>query len=188
MMPNLLQYPVALFGVLRAGLVVVNVNPQYTPPELEHQLKDSGAVAIVVLENFAHTLQEVLDRNPPLKPLVITTEIGDMFPVVKELLTNVVVKYVKQMVPPWKIPGAIDFNAALRAGRAAAARGRAAGPRRHRVPAVHRRHHRRGQGRDADARQHGREPAAGGGMDRAATWRTARRCSSVRCRCITSTR
>ncbi len=68
MMPNLLQYPVALFGVLRAGLVVVNVNPQYTAHELEHQLKDSGAVAIVVLENFAHTLQEVLERNPTLQP------------------------------------------------------------------------------------------------------------------------
>ena len=63
MLPNLLQYPVALFGMLRAGMVVVNVNPQYTPPELEHQLKDSGATAIVVLENFAHTLQEVLDTT-----------------------------------------------------------------------------------------------------------------------------
>jgi len=117
MMPNLLQYPVALFGVLRAGLVVVNVNPQYTAPELEHQLKDSGAVAIVVLENFAHTLQQVLDRNPALKLTVITTEVGDMFPVVKEVLTNVVVKYVKHMVPEWKIAGATEFNAALRAGR-----------------------------------------------------------------------
>jgi long-chain acyl-CoA synthetase len=118
MMPNLLQYPVALFGVLRAGLVVVNVNPQYTASELEHQLKDSGAAAIVVLENFAHTLQEVLDRNPALRPAVITTEVGDMFPVVKELVTNVVVKYVKHMVPPWKIGGATEFNAALRAGHA----------------------------------------------------------------------
>ncbi|HWR88148.1 MAG TPA: AMP-binding protein, partial [Acidiferrobacterales bacterium] len=116
MMPNLLQYPVALFGVLRAGLVVVNVNPQYTVPELEHQLKDSGAVAIVVLENFAHTLQQVLEKNPTLKLAVITTEVGDMFPVVKELLTNVVVKYVKHMVPEWKIAGATGFNAALRAG------------------------------------------------------------------------
>jgi long-chain acyl-CoA synthetase len=116
MMPNLLQYPVALFGVLRAGLVVVNVNPQYTAPELEHQLKDSGAVAIVVLENFAHTLQEVLEKDPTLNLVVITTEVGDMFSVVKELLTNVVVKYVKHMVPEWKIAGAIKFNAALRAG------------------------------------------------------------------------
>lgn len=116
MMPNLLQYPVALFGVLRAGMVVVNVNPQYTVPELEHQLRDSGAVAIVVLENFAHTLQEVLDRNKAMVLTVITTEVGDMFPVVKELVTNVVVKFVKKMVPEWKITGAIEFNAALRAG------------------------------------------------------------------------
>ena len=116
MMPNLLQYPVALFGVLRAGMVVVNVNPQYTVPELEHQLRDSGAVAIVVLENFAHTLQEVLDRNKAMVLTVITTEVGDMFPVVREVVTNVVVKYVKKMVPEWKIRGAIEFNAALRIG------------------------------------------------------------------------
>jgi long-chain acyl-CoA synthetase len=116
MMPNLLQYPVALFGVLRAGLVVVNVNPQYTVPELEHQLLDSGTVAIVVLENFAHTLQAVLQRNLALNPIVITTEVGDLFPLVKELLTNAVVKHVKHLVPPWTIAGAIEFNAALRAG------------------------------------------------------------------------
>jgi long-chain acyl-CoA synthetase len=118
MMPNLLQYPVALFGVLRAGMVVVNVNPQYTAPELAHQLKDSGAAAIVVLENFAHTLQVVLEKDPALNLVVITTEVGDLFPVVKELLTNVVVKYVKHMVPDWKIAGATEFNAALRAGHA----------------------------------------------------------------------
>ena len=116
MMPNLLQYPVAMFGVLRAGLVVVNVNPQYTAPELEHQLKDSGASVIVVLENFAHTLQQVLERNPTMQMTVITTEVGDMFPVVKELVTNAVVKYLKKMVPEWHISGAIEFNAALCAG------------------------------------------------------------------------
>ncbi len=116
MMPNLLQYPVALFGVLRAGLVVVNVNPQYTVPELEHQLEDAGAAAVVVLENFAVTLQKVLERKPALQLAVITTEVGDMFPVAKELLTNLVVKYVKKMVPTWSIPGAIEFNATLRAG------------------------------------------------------------------------
>lgn len=117
MMPNLLQYPVALLGVLRAGLVVVNVNPQYTAPELAHQLEDSGAAAIVVLENFARTLQEVLERHPRLRPVVITTEVGDMFPLLKELLVNATVKYVKHMVPEWKIDGAIGFNAALRLGR-----------------------------------------------------------------------
>ena len=118
MMPNLLQYPVAMFGALRAGLIVVNVNPQYTVTELEHQLLDSGAAAIVVLENFAQTLQRVLQRNPALKLAVVTTEVGDMFPVFKEVLTNAVVKYVKKMVPPWTIPGAVEFNAALRAGHA----------------------------------------------------------------------
>jgi long-chain acyl-CoA synthetase len=117
MMPNLLQYPVALFGVLRAGLVVVNVNPQYTATELAHQLKDSGAAVIVVLENFAHTLQEVLEQNPALKLTVITTEVGDMFPIVREVLTNVVVKYVRHMVPQWQIADATEFNAALREGR-----------------------------------------------------------------------
>jgi long-chain acyl-CoA synthetase len=116
MMPNLLQFPVALFGVLRAGLVVVNVNPQYTAPELEHQLRDSGASAIVVLENFAHTLQGVLETNPALTLTVITTEVGDMFPLMKELLINVAVKYVKKMVPHWEIAHAVEFNAALRAG------------------------------------------------------------------------
>jgi len=116
MMPNLLQYPVALFGVLRAGLVVVNVNPQYTAPELEHQLRDSGAAAIVVLENFAHTLQQVLEKNPGWKVAVVTTEVGDLFPVVKELLTNAVVRYVKHAVPDWEIAGTTEFNAALRAG------------------------------------------------------------------------
>jgi long-chain acyl-CoA synthetase len=120
MMPNLLQYPVALFGVLRAGLVVVNVNPQYTATELAHQLLDSGASAIVVLENLAHTLQEVLDQYPSLSLnlTVITTEVGDLFSLVKEVLTNVVVKYVKKLVPAWKIEGSTEFNTALRSGHA----------------------------------------------------------------------
>ena len=116
MLPNLLQYPVALFGTLRAGMTVVNVNPMYTARELQHQLKDSGATAIVVLENFAHTLQEVLPATP-IKA-VITTQIGDLFPQPKALLTNLVVKHVKKMVPPWRIPNAIEFGAALQAGRA----------------------------------------------------------------------
>jgi long-chain acyl-CoA synthetase len=116
MSPNLLQYPVALYGVLRAGMVVVNVNPQYTVPELEHQLIDSGASAIVVLENFAHTLQTVLERHPELQMAVISTEVGDLFPVVMEVITNVVVKFAKHMVPAWKIDGAVEFNAALRIG------------------------------------------------------------------------
>jgi long-chain acyl-CoA synthetase len=115
MMPNLLQYPVALFGVLRAGMVVVNVNPLYTPRELEHQLKDSGAVAIVVLENFAHTLARVVESTPVR--VVVTTQVGDMLPPLKRWLTNAVVKHVKKMVPPWKLAGAVTLDRALAAGR-----------------------------------------------------------------------
>jgi long-chain acyl-CoA synthetase len=115
MMPNLLQYPVAMFGALRAGLVVVNVNPLYTPRELEHQLKDSGAAAIVVLENFAHTLEHVVGSTPVR--FVITTQVGDLLPPVKRLLTNAAVKHVKKLVPPWRLDGAIDFNRMLAAGR-----------------------------------------------------------------------
>jgi long-chain acyl-CoA synthetase len=115
MLPNLLQYPIALFGALRAGLTVVNTNPLYTARELEHQLKDSGASAIVVLENFAQTLQQVLSRTSVRT--VITTQIGDMFPAVKALLTNFVVKHVKKMVPPWNIAGTTSFKGALGAGR-----------------------------------------------------------------------
>ena len=114
MMPNALQYPVALFGVLRAGMTVVNVNPLYTPRELEHQLIDSGATVIVIIENFAHTLQEVLAKTPV--KTVITTELGDLFPFLKRLLVNFVVKHVKKMVPAWEIPGAIPFRRVLSEG------------------------------------------------------------------------
>jgi long-chain acyl-CoA synthetase len=114
MMPNVLQYPVALFGILRAGLIVVNVNPLYTPRELEHQLKDSGATAIVIVENFARTLQEVLGKTPV--KTVITTQLGDLFPFLKRTLVNFVVKRVKKLVPAWNMPGAISFNQALGAG------------------------------------------------------------------------
>jgi long-chain acyl-CoA synthetase len=114
MMPNLLQYPVALFGALRAGMTVVNVNPLYTARELRHQLRDSGAEAIVVLENFAHTLQEVM-ADTPVKT-VVTTQVGDLLPALKSLLVNFVVKRVKGMVPEWRISAALDFHAALEAG------------------------------------------------------------------------
>jgi long-chain acyl-CoA synthetase len=116
MLPNLLQYPVALLGVLRAGLVAVNTNPLYTPRELEHQLKDSGAKAIVVLENFAHTLEQVIGATQVRT--VITTQIGDRLPPVKRLLVNAVVKYGKKMVPDFHLSGAVEFNDALAAGRA----------------------------------------------------------------------
>ncbi|MCP5158395.1 MAG: long-chain-fatty-acid--CoA ligase [Gammaproteobacteria bacterium] len=114
MMPNALQYPVALFGALRAGLTVVNVNPLYTARELEHQLKDSGASVIVIIENFAHTLQGVLHKT--LIRTVVTTQLGDLFPFPKRLLVNFVVKRVKKMVPPWDIPGSIPFQRALSEG------------------------------------------------------------------------
>jgi long-chain acyl-CoA synthetase len=117
MMPNLLQVPVALFGALRAGLVVVNVNPQYTVPELEHQLRDADVSAVVVLENFAHTLQVVLERNPTLRPAVVTSQVGDLLPAFRELVTNLVVKYVKHLVPAWTLDGAVAFPAALKTGR-----------------------------------------------------------------------
>ena len=114
MMPNLLQYPVALFGTLRAGYVVVNVNPLYTPRELEHQLKDSGAEAIVVVENFAHVVQQVLAKTP-VKHVVVTS-IGEMLGTLKGAIVNLVIRKVKKMVPAWDIPGAIGFKQALAAG------------------------------------------------------------------------
>ncbi len=116
MAPNILQYPVAVFGILRAGMTVVNVNPLYTPRELEHQLRDSGAKAIVVLENFASTLQQVV-ANTPVKH-VITSEVGDMLPIPKRWLVNLVLKKVKKMVPAWHIDGAIGFRTALARGAA----------------------------------------------------------------------
>jgi len=114
MMPNLLQYPVALFGALRAGYVVVNCNPLYTPRELEHQLVDSGATAIVILENFAHVLEKCLPKTAIAH--VITARIGDMLGAPKGFLVNFAVKFVKKMIPVWNIPGALGFRHALRVG------------------------------------------------------------------------
>jgi long-chain acyl-CoA synthetase len=111
---NLLQYPVAVFGVLRAGMIVVNVNPLYTPRELEFQLKDSGAKAIVIIENFANTLQQVLG-NTSIEH-VITTQIGDMLPGPRRWIVNLVIKKVKKMVPAWRIDGSIRFRKALARG------------------------------------------------------------------------
>ena len=117
MSPNLLQYPVVLFGILRAGMVVVNVNPLYTPRELEHQLHDSGARAIVIVENFASTLQQVLGKTRVKH--VITTQVGDLLPIPKRWLVNFVIKYVKKMVPAWQIDGATTLGAALERGSSA---------------------------------------------------------------------
>ncbi len=111
MMPNLLQYPIAVFGILRAGCVVVNVNPMYTPRELQHQLSDAGVNTIVILENFAHTLESVMDKVPVEN--IITTQIGDQLKFPKSMITNFVVKRVKKMVPPFALPETIQFKAAL---------------------------------------------------------------------------
>ncbi|SAL79704.1 Long-chain-fatty-acid--CoA ligase [Caballeronia peredens] len=113
MMPNILQYPVAIAAVLRAGYIVVNVNPLYTPRELEHQLKDSEAEAIVILENFAVTLQAVI-KNTSIKHVVVAA-MGDLMGL-KGLLVNLVVRRVKKMVPEWSLPGSVRFNDALDEG------------------------------------------------------------------------
>ncbi|MGL4578697.1 MAG: long-chain-fatty-acid--CoA ligase FadD [Shewanella xiamenensis] len=115
MMPNLLQYPIALFGVLRAGMVVVNVNPLYTPRELKHQLIDSGAKAIVVVSNFARTLEEVVDQTP-VKSVIITS-LGDQLSAPKRTLVNFVVKYIKKLVPKYDLPHALSMRETLSRGR-----------------------------------------------------------------------
>lgn len=115
MMPNLLQYPIALFGILRAGMVVVNVNPLYTPRELKHQLNDAGAKAIVVVSNFARTLEEVVDETPVES--VIITGMGDLLSTPKRTLVNFVVKYIKKLVPKYHLPHALPMRQALSKGR-----------------------------------------------------------------------
>ncbi len=119
MLPNLLQYPVALFGALRAGCTVVNVNPLYTARELEHQLRDSGAKAIVVLENFASTLASVLQETPVEHAMVTT--VGDLLGFPKGPLMSFAVRHLKKMVPRWSIPGHVSFRDALRVGTGGAA-------------------------------------------------------------------
>jgi long-chain acyl-CoA synthetase len=115
MMPNVPQYPVVVAGLLRAGLVVVNVNPLYTPRELEHQLKDSGAKAIVIIENFATTLQEVLHAVPTRK--IILAAMGDLLGLLKGTIVNYVVRHKKKLVPAFDLPGAVRFNDAIAIGR-----------------------------------------------------------------------
>lgn len=115
MMPNVLQYPVCVAAILRAGYVVVNVNPLYTPRELEHQLKDSGAQALFILENFAVTLQQVLARTAVQH--VVVAAMGDLLGTLKGLLVNTVVRKVKKMVPPFQLPGAVPFKRVLAEGQ-----------------------------------------------------------------------
>jgi long-chain acyl-CoA synthetase len=120
MMPNVPQYPIAVAGILRAGLVVVNVNPLYTPRELEHQLKDSGAKAIVIIENFAATLQACYAAVPTKK--IILASMGEMLGFPKGMIVNYVVRKVKKLVPAFTLPGVVHFNDAVAAGRKAAYR------------------------------------------------------------------
>lgn len=115
MLPNILQYPIAMFGILRAGLVVVNTNPLYTAPELSQQLNDSGATTVVVIANYAHVLQQALP-NTAVKN-VIVTQIGDMFNPIKASIANFIVRQVKKLVPDWQIENAISFKTALQKGR-----------------------------------------------------------------------
>lgn len=115
-MPNLLQFPVCFIGALKAGLIVVNTNPLYTPREMEHQFKDSGASAIVIVANFARNLEEIRSKLPDTKH-VIVTHMGDMLGTLKGALVNFVVKNVKKMVPAFDIPGAISFKSALSKGK-----------------------------------------------------------------------
>jgi len=115
-MPNLLQFPVCFFGALKAGLIVVNTNPLYTPREMEHQFKDAGASAIIIVANFAKNLEEIIGKLPDAKH-VIVTHMGDMLGTLKGALVNFVVKNVKKMVPAFNIPNAISFKTALNKGK-----------------------------------------------------------------------
>ena len=114
-LPNILQYPVVVFGAIRAGLTVVNTNPLYTAREMEHQFNDSGAKALVCLANMAHLAEEVLPKTGVKQ--VIVTEVGDMLPLLKRLLVNTVVKHVKKMVPAYHLPQAVKFTQAMALGR-----------------------------------------------------------------------
>ena len=116
MMPNVLQYPVVLFAILRAGFVVVNTNPLYTADEVVHQLSDSGAKALVVLANFGKTIEEALPKLPELQHILVT-EIGDLFTPIKRVIVNSVVRYVKKMIPPYRLPNAISLRTALALGQ-----------------------------------------------------------------------
>ena len=126
MMPNVLQNPISIFATLRAGFTVVNTNPLYTPRELKHQLADSGAKAIIIMENFCHTLSEIIEETPIQH--IVTTQLGDMLHFPKSAIVNLVVKYLKKMVPAFKLPGRVVFKDALAQG---------AGHRYTAVPCVH---------------------------------------------------
>src|SRR5688572_2916834 len=114
-MPNLLQFPIAFFGALRAGLIVVNTNPLYTPREMEHQFKDAEVSAIVIVANFASNLEKILSSTS-IKHIIVT-QLGDMLGGLKGTLVNFVVKNIKKMVPPYRLPNVIPFNETLKKGK-----------------------------------------------------------------------
>ena len=126
MLPNVLQYPVAILGAFHAGLTIVNTNPMYTPRELRHQLVDSGARAIVILENFAHTLEQVIDEVP--LDSVVVTSVGELLGFPKSLLVDFALRHVRKQVPDWSLPGAVSFGDALNKGRFENATPAAPGP------------------------------------------------------------
>jgi long-chain acyl-CoA synthetase len=160
MMPNVPQYPVVVAAILRAGLVVVNVNPLYTARELEHQLNDSGALAIIIIENFATTLEQCKERTG-IKHVVLAA-MGDMLGLIKGGIVNHVVRNVKKMVPAFNLPAAVRFNAAIAKGTSGCGR-----------IAIHGWHHGREQGRGAAAPQHHCQLAAIGGLERTSLAATA---------------
>ncbi len=165
MMPNVLQYPVAIAAVLRAGFIAVNVNPLYTAPELHHQLEDSGAEAVIVLENFASTLQKAI-AGTPVKHVVVAS-VGDLMGFLKGMVINFVLRNVRKQIPAWSLPGHFRFNSVIAAGRSMRldrSRSRAAG---RGSPAIYRRYDRRRQGRHAPSPHDRGEPAGFRSMDAA---------------------
>lgn len=163
MMPNVLQYPIALFGILQAGLVAVNTNPLYTPRELEHQLKDSGATAIIVLENFANTLELVLPRTQ-IKHVIVAS-VGEMFGLLKGSLINFIIRKIKKTVSRIPYSGNRFLSDGIERGGEARFPTCRIKPRRYRIVAIHGRHDRRCQRRGAEPRQHLRQYASGKRMD-----------------------
>ena len=161
MMPNVLQYPVAVAAVLRAGFIAVNVNPLYTAPELEHQLEDSGAEAVIVLENFASTLEQALRAGAGKTAVkhVVVASMGDLLGFPKGLIVNFVVRTVRKMIPAFTLAGHFKFNKVIAAGRSMALVAARSRPRRRGGAAIYRRHHRRRQGRHPAASHDRGEPA-----------------------------
>ena len=165
MLPNMLAYPVAFLGTLRAGLIAVNVNPLYTPRELKEQLADSGATVIVIMENFAHKLEAVIAETAIRH--VVVARLGDFVPTLKRWAFNFANSYIERAVPAWRFDTFTMMQDACAWAPERGLRRRAAAGDRRGAVAIYRRHHRRAKGRDADASQSDRQHAAMPGVDRA---------------------